>query len=88
MKEEEASQHILTSSIENRHLVSQIAKREWISAIDEQAGESFVNKKFSDHGDNENVVRSSQSRGKTVIKNMSSLKDAFILSEILHRIIE
>jgi hypothetical protein len=88
MKKEKSSQQILTSSIENRHLVSQIAQREWISAIDEKATESLVSDRFAETGDCELVVKSSQSRGKTLVKKMSSLKNAFILSEILHRTIE
>lgn len=83
MKKEESTQKILTSSIENRHLVSQIAQREWVSAT-----ESLVSDRFAKTEDCELAVKSSQSRGKTLVKKMSSLKNAFILSEILHRTIE
>jgi|GEM_PF-5383060 len=80
-----------SSSIENRSSVSQIEKREWTSLVDKKAGEEFISQNLSALNPCDpayaHSVKNSRSRGKTLVKNSSSLKNAFILSEILGRIV-
>jgi hypothetical protein len=79
----------LVSDIENRQVVSSIEKRELISEIENKKGEELISKKLMESAfgkSDDPSVRRVQSRGKALFKNTSSLKNAFILSELLYRI--
>jgi hypothetical protein len=80
-----------SSASANRSSVTQIEKREGISSIDEKAGEALVSKSLSELSSCDpayaHSAQSSRSRGKILVKNSSSLKNAFILSEILGRVV-
>jgi hypothetical protein len=80
-----------SSSIENRSIVSPIEKREWTSCVEKKAGEELVSQNLSALNPCDpayaHSIKNSGSRGKTLVKSSSSLKNAFILSEILERVV-
>lgn len=79
----------LESAITDRRLKGQIEGRHYVSAISNQRAESLVSAGLIEHIDLDEAYaqkpRHQVCRGRAILKHSSSLKEAFILQEILKK---